>query len=246
MLPTISSAALLVIAFSCSSKKTKDMCHPSLEEQGKSFYIRAVNDSVALIKSGAINNTNWTDFLSKQNLLSSAKIIDCPTGKEINPRYWSYDISYRNKRLVVRAHKDLQAYHDGKKEWIGPLGVPTYAEEIYAANNVIGKTTPVIILHPPYYSKEAMARLNEEFEKNRRENNPYTNYLLQNRLLGAALNGDTVSRSRLLHYRSIFQNESTTDHLIEENIELLKDYEEWLANGGKRIFLTSQEFPLLK
>jgi hypothetical protein len=175
------------------------------------FIISSVGDSVVICKPGkfvSIGGGTVTrpeilvDFLKLHSLAQQGKIIDCKTNRDIKIKYYNYALSYKNKSLNVESQKEFDIYNKKLKTWrYGTLIPPLYA------------TTTINLVHKMF---------DDQVRENRKS---LPNYDLIRRLLGAALSGDKLSGERLVNYDKYFDITNDNKSLLNDNINVLKDFE---------------------
>lgn len=234
--------SLLLFACNSSNKvknekvKEPQICDCNLTdmEMREKYPISSINDSIVLCKIGKANGQQWIDILKNNQLHDGTReIYNCKKGEIIKPKYYSYSLSYANKSLVTFSNRLFNVFNDKTQKWVpGGLVVDVYKEFISSKNGEIFKTDAEFILNPPKYSKKALAEVNNLFiEKTKNPRISISEYLL-----GAALSGDKISRERLLNFEQHFPNSNELNNL-DEKIEILNDFENYVKNGGKIKYL---------
>ncbi len=210
----------------------------SSRENGVSQTLSAINDSVVVLTRGKVNDQNWSDFLSKNVLNEDFKIIDCLAGTEFETWHKNYSITYKNKCFLIKYHRNISVYNPIKNEWEDLLEGYDYQDKIYAENGKLKRLEKSLIIEPAPYTSIALKLLNEQYKTVLENGNFKKNYNLRKRLFEAALGGHQLSRKRFLDLK----NKLPESENIDEEIKTLIEYETYLKNGGKRIFLNLNEY----
>ena len=210
----------------------------SSRENGVSQTLSAINDSVVILTKGLVDGVSWSELLSKHVLNQDYKLIDCIEGKEIETWHKDYSITYNNKCFLIKYHRNISVYNPIKKEWEDFLQGYDYQDKIYAENGKLKRLEKSLIIEPAPYTSFALKLLNEQYKKELENGQLKKKYHLHKRLFEAALGGHQLSRKRFLALKNIV---SETDN-IDESISILIEYETYLKNGGKRIFLNLNEY----
>lgn len=232
--------------YNCSSKKennatvkTKTECDCNLTdiEMENIFPVSAINDSVIICKKNKINGMKWSDFLTKNKFYTDYTIFNCQTKETIKGEFHrDNSFSYENKSLILYSKKEFLVF-DTIKSRLDRIAIDVYKEKIFANNGEIKKSKE-FILTPAKYNSKALQEVNNQFEK--KKQNPSSNYIVDY-LLGAALNGDNVSKDRLLNFNKIFPNHGEENNL-DQALIILKDFESYKKNGGKIKFLDLSQY----
>ncbi|ESU18405.1 hypothetical protein FCR2A7T_29930 [Flavobacterium cauense R2A-7] len=208
------------------------------EEMENIFPVSAINDSIIICKKNKVNGVNWADFLEKNKFYTDFTIFNCQTNESIKGEF-SRDnsFSYETKSLIIYSKKEFWVY-DTIKNKLDRIAIDVYKERIYAENGKIKKAKE-FILTPAKYDSKALRDVNNHFEKKKKD--PSSDYIVDY-LLGAALNGDNISKKRLLDFNQIFPNHDEKNNL-DQALIVLKDFENFKKNGGKIKFLDLSQYP---
>ena len=202
---------------------------------------------------------NKTEYLSNTILGSgSQKIYDCITRNIIRHEFGPYHQYYKEKSLIIEPSKML-FYWDTTKippylgldslalTFVDPKtnsgrweqdSYPIYREKIYSENGIIRITEKEMILEPPYAdssSIKAVSTLFNHYHKNATKDEEIKGWLswLEGKLLTCALNGDSISKERLINFKKYFP--MYEEESLSESIDLLKEYEEKVHTHNKEL-----------
>ena len=214
-------------------KDTLCECELTELQMAEKYPVTHIHDSLVLCKIGSINHKTWIDFLSGNKLHNGISVFNCKTNKTLKSKYRSTSVSYKEKSLIIYSDRNFVVYDSIHNEWVLDLVVDVYKERIHVENGKIIKSEPEIILNPPKYNQKAIDEVHRRIALKKK--NPRSIYL-KKYLLAAALNGDSLSREYLLRFTEFFPNDHESNHGNEEE-EILKDFEAFIANGGKRTYL---------
>ncbi len=209
----------------------------SSRENSERQSLSAYNDSVVVLTRGKVDNQNWSEFLCNNTLYQDFKIINCLEGKEIETWHKDYSIHYENKCFQINYHRKISVYNTIKKEWEDLLEGYDYQDKIYAENGKL-KTKRNLIINPAPYQPIALQLLDKQYKTELENGNFKNSYNLRKRLFEAALGGHQLSRKRFLDLK----NKLPESENLDEEIKILMEYETYLKNGGKRIFLNLSEY----
>jgi hypothetical protein len=224
--------------------KTKTTCDCKLtdEEIENNFPVAAINDSLIICRTNKVNGLTWPDFLNKNKFRSDYAIFNCQTNEYIKGRFGANNtFSYQDKSLVLYSGKEFMVY-DTIKNRLQRVSIDVYKEKIYAENGAVKRSKPEFILTPPKYNSKAIHDVNVQFEKKKQK--PHSYYVVDY-LLGAALNGDRISKDRLRNFDRLFPKHDEKNNL-EEALIILKDFENYKKNGGETKFLDVSVYPIFK
>ena len=244
MTKTLIFLFLILIIFSC--KKEIKPFFDCPDESWPDCGIYSRNDSIIFCDTTRVNLVsgehkkyevlatykNKIEYLSKRKSSSGPETIyNLKTGKVIRNEFGPYLKSYKDGRLIIEPIR-MFFYWDKKYEennWIQKY-YSVFREEIYVENDSIKITEKEFILEPPLINNRALKSANEYFEetielKNKKLDDYERNlWSLQEILLTCAINGDKISKERLLNFQIFFP--SYDKERLNKSIEILKLYEQ--------------------
>jgi hypothetical protein len=240
---TIIFLFLITSIFSC--KKEIKPFFDCPDERWPDFGIYSRNDSIIFCDTTRVNIVsgghekyeilatykNRIEYLSKRKSGSGTeRIYDLKTGKTIRNEFGPYNKSYKNGKLIIEPIR-MFFYWDKQYEennWTQQY-YSVFKEEIYVENDSIKITEKEFILEPPLISEKALIRANEYFEetielKNKKSDEYEKNlWSLQEILLTCSLNGDELSKQRLLKFKNTFPKYEL--ERLNKGIKILKQFE---------------------
>lgn len=235
--------SLLTLIFSC--KKEIKPFFDCPDERWPDFGIYSRNDSVIFCDTTRVNIVSYDhqkyeilttyknriEYLSKRKSGSGTEIIyDIKTGKTIRNKIGPYSKSYKNGNLIIEPIR-MFFYWDEKNEknnWTQQY-YSIFKEKIYVEKDSIKITEKQFILKAPFINEKAIIDLNDFFEetielKNKKSEEYERNlWSLQEILLTCALNGDKLSKKRLLNFKNIFPKYKL--ERLNKSIKILKQFE---------------------
>lgn len=235
-----------VLLFSCSNKSnntTRKVCSCNLDENDmwKKYPVSSLDDSVVLCKTGKSNGVSWIEFLQNSVFYDDIDIYNCNTSESILTKYSDNSITYKNKSLIVYSKKSVPFFDPVTKGW-NSIVVNFYKEIIYSEKGTIKQSKPEMILTPLKYTKQTIDEVSKEYL--RKIKMPHSVSII-NKLLGAALSGDSLSRQRLIHFKSQFPDDFELNFL-EESIEVLNDFDTLCRTSGVITYLDNSLYSILK
>lgn len=243
--------------YNCSSKKkntvenkkenivatiTKIECDCKLtdEEIDNNFPVSAINDSLIICKKNKVNGMNWADFLLKNKFYTDYKVFNCQANEYIKGEFDLYNsFSYKNKSLILYSKKEFMVF-DTIKNRMQRVPIDVYKEKIYAENGEVKRAKTEFILKPAKYNLKSIQEVNVQFE--RKKQKP-SSYYVVDYLLGAALNGDQISKDRLRNFDQIFPNHDEKNNL-DVALIILRDFENYKKKGGEVKYLDVSVYPI--
>lgn len=233
---------IIILFYSCN-KEIKKTCE-CYNSNWPNFPISAIKDSIiicdttkVIVRSGVHGDTtvvesykNITEHLSKSRLgTGSEKIYECYSGRIIRHEFGPYDKYYNNKSLVIEPVKMLFYWDKTNSGRWEQDSYPIFREKIYSENGIIKISEKEMILEPPYADSSSIKAVSTLFNycyKNVIKDDEIEGWLLwlEGQLLTCALNGDSISKERLINFKKYFP--MYEEESLSESIDLLKEYEE--------------------
>ncbi len=243
MRKTIIFLSLIAIILSCKKENKPFFYCP--DENWPDLGIYSRNDSIIFCDTTRVNVVadghekyevlatykNKIEYLSKRKSGNGTETIyDLKTGKVIRKKFGPYWKSYKDKKLIIEPIRMFFYWDEQYEEnnWTQQY-YSVFKEEIYVENDSIKITEKQFILKAPFINEKAIIDTNEYFEetielKNRKSNEYERNlWSLQETLLTCALNGDKLSKKRLLNFKNTFPKYELEK--LNKSIEILKQFE---------------------
>jgi hypothetical protein len=218
--------------------------------------VDAIGDSVTICKVGTNNvigsnrpPMTWQQYVESEYFGGEGLLVDCKTGKPLFSQLKSPRLSYKNKQLIVDERFGFDVYDAEKKAWVN-IDIPLWRKRVAAEKNELHILPDSLVLQPPYNGKDAIAKVTEEYETEKKQSNHYMVTNTVSRLLSCALCGDTASAAKLLHIENDFPeyyaSHEDSKKLLDERIAIFNAYQSYLDKGGKRKFYDLTIFPYFK
>ena len=219
--------------------------------------VDAIGDSIVICKVGTVSvpgselgTMNWTQFIQSIYNGGEGELIYCKTGEKIMDRLPSRELSLKNNKLLVDERFDMQVYDSINNVWLERVDIPCYRKTVYAMAGEIKVSADSMILKPPRHSKKAFASAAKNYEEERARTDHYLIDRTIDRLLSCAVCGDTLSASRLQNlgkdFAAYFSSSEFETKRLAQRLKLYHDYQQYLANGGKRVYFDMSIFPYFK
>ncbi len=235
---------LLIVALISSCKKEIKPFFNCPDQNWPDFGIYSRNDSIIFCDTTRVNVVsdshekyeilatyrNRIEYLSKKKSGSgSEQIYDLKTGKIIRNEVGPYYKSYNQGKLIIEPIK-MFFYWDtqyDENNWTQQY-YSVYKEVIYVENDTIKITEKEFVLEAPFINDKALIRANEYFNETlelKKNKSDYESSLwsLQEILLTCALNGDKLSKQRLLDFNRLFAEFDL--NRLNKSIEILNQFE---------------------
>jgi len=236
-----------ILLFNSCTNKNKDSvrtvcsCNLDANDMWNKYPVSSLNDSLVLCKTGKVNGISWIEFLQNSVFYDDIEIFNCNTNEIILTKYSDNSITYKKKSLIVHSKKSVPFFDPVTKGW-NSVVVDVYKEVIYSEKGTIKKSKAEMILTPLKYTKLTINEVNKEYL--RKTEMPHSVYII-NKLLGAALSGDSLSRQRLIHFKSQFP-EDVESNFLDESMEILNDFDNLCRTSGDTTYLDKSLYGILK
>jgi hypothetical protein len=255
--------ALLVL--SCQNKSNelppkppKNACGCTLtdEEMITKLPITAKGDSIVVCKVGTNyvagsgrDAMTWLEYLQSEYNGGEGEIYDCVTNQPHQSLYPSRILKYTDKKLVLDYRIPMDVYDAYNKAWVD-LEIPVYRQTIYAKNNRIYYSAVVVNFDIPQQKKAAFAAADEAYQQESQRQDHYMISGVVKKLFTAALNGDSVSKTRFDNitkdFEAYYKDHDDSYKIYEQYRKILTDYNQYLAKGGKVNYYDLSVFPYFK
>lgn len=258
-----------ILLFSCSSpsnhsnqeeakKIYTQPCGCALTEKQMIQYcpVDAVGDSILICKVGTNSvigsgrpPMTWTEFIQSEYSGGEGMLVNCKTGDTLFPGLYNRVLSYRNKSLYVNERIPFNVYINKRSEWVN-IDIPVWQHIVSSVNSEIRISDKTFILKPPYQDKKVFKRVCDEYEQEEKASQHYMISNLPGRLMVCAVNGDTLSASRLINFEKnfsdYFKDHAETKKILDKNLYLYSTYSDYLSKGGKREYIDLTKYVYLK